>query len=63
MQIRIDIFDELAQRLNGEWGSISRRLLEVFVAEAYRYGALSTAEVRYSFIPKLCDARQECLLQ
>jgi predicted HTH domain antitoxin len=46
MQITIEIPDELAQRLNGEWGSLSRRLLEVFVAEAYRSGALSTAEVR-----------------
>ncbi|MBW4497706.1 MAG: UPF0175 family protein [Oscillatoria princeps RMCB-10] len=46
MQITIEIPDEVAQRLNGEWGSISRRLMEVFVAEAYRSGALSTAEVR-----------------
>lgn len=46
MQITIEIPDEVAQRLNGEWGSISRRLMEVFVAEAYLSGALSTAEVR-----------------
>jgi len=46
MQITIEIPDEIAQRLNGEGGSLSRRLLEVFVAQAYRSGALSTAEVR-----------------
>lgn len=46
MQITIEIPDEVAQRLNGEWGSLSRRLLEVFVAEVYRYCALSAAEVR-----------------
>jgi len=46
MQITIEIPDEIARRLNGEAGNLSRRLLEVFVAQAYRSGALSTAEVR-----------------
>lgn len=46
MQITIEIPDEVAQRLDGEWGSLSGRLLEVFVGEAYRSGALSTSEVR-----------------
>lgn len=46
MQITIEIPDEVAQRLDGEWGSLSGRLLEVFVVEAYRSGALSTSEVR-----------------
>ena len=46
MQIAIEIPDEVAQRLNEEWGSLSHRLLEVFVAQAYGSGALSTSEVR-----------------
>ncbi len=46
MQITIEIPDEVAQRLDEEWGSLSRRLLEVFVAQAYRSGAISTSEVR-----------------
>lgn len=41
MQITIEITDKVAQRLNGEWGSISRRLLEAFVAEAFQALILS----------------------
>ena len=36
---------EIAQRLNQAWGSLSRRLLETVVADAYRCGEISTAEV------------------
>lgn len=46
MQITIDIPDEVAQRLNIEWGNLSRRLLEILVAEAYRSGTISTSEAR-----------------
>jgi predicted HTH domain antitoxin len=46
MQITIEIPDDVAQRLDEEWGSLSHRLLEVFVAQAYGSGALSTSEVR-----------------
>ncbi|MBD2777393.1 UPF0175 family protein [Iningainema tapete] len=46
MQITIEIPDEIAQRLDQAWGSLSRRLLEIVVADAYRCGEISTAEVR-----------------
>lgn len=42
----VDIPDEIAQRLNQTWGSLSRRLLEVIIADAYRWGKVNTAEVR-----------------
>ncbi|NMG09646.1 UPF0175 family protein [Brasilonema sp. UFV-L1] len=45
MQITVEIPDEIAQRLNQAWGSLSRRLLETVVADAYRCGEISTAEV------------------
>ena len=46
MQITIEIPDEIAQRLDLAWGSLSRRLLEMLVVDAYRCGEISTAEVR-----------------
>ena len=46
MQITVEIPDEIAQRLDQAWGSLSRRLLEMVVADAYRCGEVSTAEVR-----------------
>ncbi len=46
MQITVDIPDEIAQRLDQTWGSLSRRLLEVIIADAYRCGKVNTAEVR-----------------
>jgi predicted HTH domain antitoxin len=46
MQITVEIPDEIAQRLNKTEGSLSRRLLETIVADAYRCGEISTAEVR-----------------
>ncbi|MDY6804487.1 MAG: UPF0175 family protein [Cyanobacteriota bacterium] len=30
----------------GEWSSVEERLLEIFVADAYRCGAIATSEVR-----------------
>ncbi|NMG21001.1 UPF0175 family protein [Brasilonema bromeliae] len=45
MQITVEIPDEIAERLNQVWGSLSRRLLETVVADAYRCGEISTAEV------------------
>lgn len=45
MQITVEIPDEIAQRLNQAWGSLSRRVLETVVADAYRCGEISTAEV------------------
>lgn len=46
MQITVDIPDDVAQRLNLTGGSLSRRLLEVLIADAYRCGNVNTAEVR-----------------
>ncbi|XWK89940.1 MAG: UPF0175 family protein [Phormidium sp.] len=46
MQITVEIPDEIAQRLDQNWGTLSRRLLEVIVADAYNCGKVNTAEVR-----------------
>ncbi|MBW4473181.1 MAG: UPF0175 family protein [Stenomitos rutilans HA7619-LM2] len=46
MQVTIDIPDDVAQRLDLGGGTLSRRLLEVIIADAYRCGKVSTAEVR-----------------
>ena len=46
MQITVDIPDDVAQRLDPAGDNLSRRLLEVIIADAYRCGKVSTAEVR-----------------
>ncbi|MEB3886096.1 UPF0175 family protein [Lyngbya sp. CCY1209] len=46
MQVSIEIPDEVARRLGEEGGDLQRKLLEVFIADAYRCGTISTAEVR-----------------
>lgn len=46
MQITVEIPDEIAQRLDQNRDSLSRRLLEVVVADAYNCGKVNTAEVR-----------------
>ncbi len=46
MQITVNIPDDVAQRLDLAGGSLSRRLLEVIIADAYRCGKVNTAEVR-----------------
>jgi predicted HTH domain antitoxin len=45
MQITIEIPDDLAQSLDQIEGNLSHRLLELIVADAYRYGKINTAEV------------------
>lgn len=45
MEITIEIPDEIAQRLNPSEESLSRRILETVVADAYRRGEISTGEV------------------
>jgi predicted HTH domain antitoxin len=45
MQVTIEIPDEIVQRLEQTGEDLSRRLLEVIVADAYRCGQVSTAEV------------------
>jgi len=46
MQITVEIPDEIAQRLDETEDNLSRRLLEVIIADAYSNGKISTAEVR-----------------
>ena len=46
MQITIEIPDEIAQQLDETQGNLSRRLLELVVADAYSSGKINTAEVR-----------------
>jgi predicted HTH domain antitoxin len=46
MQVIVDIPDEVAERLDKTMGSLSRLLLEVIIADAYRCGKVNTAEVR-----------------
>lgn len=46
MQIKVDIPDEIAQRLDQAWGNLSRHLLEIVVVDAYRCREISTSEVR-----------------
>ncbi len=45
MQITVEIPDEIAQRLDQTEGKLSRRLLEIIIADAYSNGKISTAEV------------------
>lgn len=45
MQVTVEVPDEIAQRLDQTEGDLSRRLLEVIIADAYRSGKISTAEV------------------
>jgi hypothetical protein len=40
MQITVEIPDEIAKRLDLAWGGLSRRLLEMIVADAYRCGEI-----------------------
>lgn len=45
MQITVEIPDEIAERLDNTGESLSRRLLEVIIADAYCYGKVNTAEI------------------
>lgn len=46
MQITVDVPDNIAQRLDQPGDKLSQHLLELIVADAYRSGKISTAEVR-----------------
>jgi predicted HTH domain antitoxin len=46
MPITVEIPDEIAQRLGQTSESLSRRLLEVIIADAYHCGKVNTAQVR-----------------
>ncbi|MGD1932283.1 MAG: UPF0175 family protein [Leptolyngbyaceae cyanobacterium] len=45
MEITVQIPDDIAQRLDDKDDKLSHRLLEFIVADAYRRGKVSTAEV------------------
>lgn len=45
MQVTVEVPDEIAQRLDQTEGDLSRRLLEVIIADAYRSGKINAAEV------------------
>ncbi len=45
MKITVDIPDEIAQRLGQTGDNLAHKLLEMAIADAYRAGILSTAEV------------------
>ncbi|GBE72988.1 hypothetical protein myaer87_02150 [Microcystis aeruginosa NIES-87] len=45
MKITVDIPDEIAQRLGQTGDNLVHKLLEMVIADAYRAGILSTAEV------------------
>lgn len=46
MEVTVEIPDEIAQLLDQTGENLSRRLLEVIIADAYRYGKVNTAQVR-----------------
>jgi predicted HTH domain antitoxin len=46
MQIQIALPDDVARSLEGKWGSLERKLLEMLVIEAYREGSISAGKVR-----------------
>ena len=46
MQITIDLPDDIAAILRGEWKDVSQRSLEAVAVEAYRTGVLLESQVR-----------------
>lgn len=46
MQVTVEIPDRIAQQIDETEGQLSRRLLELIVADAYSSGKINTAEVR-----------------
>ena len=46
MQIQIALPDDVATSLEAKWGSLERKLLEIFAIEAYRDGSISAGKVR-----------------
>jgi hypothetical protein len=46
MTVDLEIPDEVEERLSARWGDLPRRALEAVAIEAYRSGALTTAEVQ-----------------
>jgi len=46
MEISISVPDDVAERLHGKWQDLPRHVLEAVVADAYRPGVLTSAEVQ-----------------
>ncbi|NER33003.1 MAG: UPF0175 family protein [Oscillatoria sp. SIO1A7] len=46
MQVTVEIPDRIAQRLDQTEDKLSRRLLEIIIADAYSCGDINTAELR-----------------
>ena len=46
MNVAFSVPEDLAQRLQGHWGDLSRRALEAIAADAYREETLTLGEVR-----------------
>ena len=46
MQLTIDLPEDIAAALKGEWKDVSRRSLEAIAVEAYRTGVLHESQVR-----------------
>ena len=46
MSIEIEVPEDVAQRLEAEWGNVPRRALEALTLEAYRNGVVTEAQAR-----------------
>ena len=46
MKITIEIPDTLAHKLEAKWDNLERKLLELWVIEAYRDGSISSGRAR-----------------
>lgn len=46
MQVQIALPDDVARFLEGKWGNLERKLLEILAVEAYRDGLISAGKVR-----------------
>lgn len=47
MQISISLPDDVAERLHSQWEDLPRHALEALVADAYRRGVVTAAEVQH----------------
>jgi uncharacterized protein UPF0175 len=46
MEVTISLPDDIAQRLQAQWGDVSRRMLEELVLEGYRTRILGESDIR-----------------
>jgi hypothetical protein len=46
MEVTITLPDDVAQRLQAQWGDVSRRVLEELVLEGYRARILGESDIR-----------------